>query len=77
MLYERAYNSKRIFLKLQVIVFYVTVFFLYMLLLFSLRLLEFPTNLFITPNRLEFSIQIQNMVAAIEKCISKYFLKFS
>ncbi|KAB0345364.1 hypothetical protein FD754_022290, partial [Muntiacus muntjak] len=35
------------------------------------ELLEFPTNLFITPNRLEFSIQIQNMVAAIEKCITK------
>ncbi|XP_070624141.1 dynein axonemal heavy chain 14 isoform X7 [Bos indicus] len=34
------------------------------------ELLEFPTNLFITPNRLDFSIQIQNMVAAIEKCIS-------
>ncbi|XP_059731658.1 dynein axonemal heavy chain 14 isoform X2 [Bos taurus] len=35
------------------------------------ELLEFPTNLFITPNRLDFSIQIQNMVAAIEKCITK------
>ncbi|XP_043340601.1 dynein axonemal heavy chain 14 [Cervus canadensis] len=35
------------------------------------ELLEFPTNLSITPNRLEFSIQIQNMVAAIEKCITK------
>ncbi|XP_068841823.1 dynein axonemal heavy chain 14-like [Capricornis sumatraensis] len=35
------------------------------------KLLEFPTNLFITPNRLEFSIQIQNMVAAIENCITK------
>uniref|UniRef100_A0A8C6E8C9 Dynein axonemal heavy chain 14 n=1 Tax=Moschus moschiferus TaxID=68415 RepID=A0A8C6E8C9_MOSMO len=35
------------------------------------ELLEFPTNLFINPNRLEFSIQIQNMVASIEKCITK------
>ncbi|XP_037661714.1 dynein heavy chain 14, axonemal [Choloepus didactylus] len=33
-------------------------------------LLEFPTNLFIDPNRLEFSIKIQNMVADIEKCIT-------
>ncbi|XP_003791058.1 dynein heavy chain 14, axonemal [Otolemur garnettii] len=32
--------------------------------------LEFPTNLFIDPNRLEFSIKIQNMVTNIEKCIT-------
>uniref|UniRef100_A0A2K6F430 Dynein axonemal heavy chain 14 n=1 Tax=Propithecus coquereli TaxID=379532 RepID=A0A2K6F430_PROCO len=31
---------------------------------------EFPTNLFIEPNRLEFSIKIQNMVTNIEKCIT-------
>ncbi|XP_057583181.1 dynein axonemal heavy chain 14 [Hippopotamus amphibius kiboko] len=31
----------------------------------------FPTNLFLSPNRLEFSIQIQNMLADIEKCITK------
>ncbi|KAM5302059.1 dynein axonemal heavy chain 14 [Glossophaga mutica] len=35
------------------------------------KLLEFPTNLFIVPNRLEFSIKIQNMVTNIEKCITK------
>nr|XP_023488506.1 dynein heavy chain 14, axonemal isoform X2 [Equus caballus] len=33
--------------------------------------LEFPTNLFITPNRLEFSIKIQKMVTDIETCITK------
>ncbi|XP_011359187.1 dynein heavy chain 14, axonemal [Pteropus vampyrus] len=33
--------------------------------------LEFPTNLFIAPNRLEFSIKIQKMVTDIEKCITK------
>nr|KAF6395182.1 dynein axonemal heavy chain 14 [Rousettus aegyptiacus] len=32
---------------------------------------EFPTNLFIAPNRLEFSIKIQKMVTDIEKCITK------
>ncbi|XP_064133022.1 dynein axonemal heavy chain 14 [Loxodonta africana] len=31
---------------------------------------EFPTNLFIVPNRLAFSIKIQNMVTNIEKCIT-------
>ncbi|KAM9212758.1 dynein axonemal heavy chain 14 [Dugong dugon] len=31
---------------------------------------EFPTNLFIVPNRLTFSIKIQNMVTNIEKCIT-------
>ncbi|XP_062938980.1 dynein axonemal heavy chain 14 [Cynocephalus volans] len=31
---------------------------------------ELPTNLFIDPNRLEFSIKIQNMVTNIEKCIT-------
>uniref|UniRef100_A0A8C5W1I2 Dynein axonemal heavy chain 14 n=1 Tax=Microcebus murinus TaxID=30608 RepID=A0A8C5W1I2_MICMU len=31
---------------------------------------EFPTNLFIDPNRLEFSIKIQKMVTNIEKCIT-------
>ncbi|XP_069340704.1 dynein axonemal heavy chain 14 isoform X1 [Eulemur rufifrons] len=31
---------------------------------------EFPTNLYIDPNRLEFSIKIQNMVTNIEKCIT-------
>ncbi|XP_054432748.1 dynein axonemal heavy chain 14 [Pteronotus mesoamericanus] len=35
------------------------------------ELLEFPTNLFIAPNRLEFSIKFQNMVTDIEKCITK------
>ncbi|XP_066216240.1 dynein axonemal heavy chain 14 [Saccopteryx leptura] len=35
------------------------------------ELLKFPTNLSIAPNRLEFSIKIQNMVADIEKCITK------
>ncbi|XP_053515524.1 dynein axonemal heavy chain 14 [Artibeus jamaicensis] len=35
------------------------------------ELVEFPTNLFIAPNRLEFSVKIQNMVADIEKCITK------
>ncbi|XP_058131265.1 dynein axonemal heavy chain 14 [Dasypus novemcinctus] len=34
------------------------------------ELLEFPTNIFIDPNRLEFSIKIQNMLADIEKCIT-------
>ncbi|XP_035872076.1 dynein heavy chain 14, axonemal [Phyllostomus discolor] len=34
-------------------------------------LLEFPTNVFIAPNRLEFSVKIQNMVTGIEKCITK------
>ncbi|XP_054550811.1 dynein axonemal heavy chain 14 isoform X4 [Talpa occidentalis] len=34
------------------------------------QLSQFPTNLFITPNRLEFSRKIQNMVADIEKCIT-------
>ncbi|XP_004692998.1 PREDICTED: dynein heavy chain 14, axonemal [Condylura cristata] len=34
------------------------------------QLSEFPTNLFIAPNRLEFSSKIQNMVADIEKCIT-------
>ncbi|KAM5238846.1 dynein axonemal heavy chain 14 [Ctenodactylus gundi] len=33
---------------------------------------EFPTNLFMDPNRLEFSIKIQNMVANIEKCIRSF-----
>ncbi|XP_004439654.1 PREDICTED: dynein heavy chain 14, axonemal [Ceratotherium simum simum] len=33
--------------------------------------LEFPTNLFIVPNRLEFSIKIQKMVTDIETCITK------
>ncbi|KAF6274521.1 dynein axonemal heavy chain 14 [Rhinolophus ferrumequinum] len=33
--------------------------------------LKFPTNLSIAPNRLEFSIKIQNMVTDIEKCITK------
>ncbi|XP_073755948.1 dynein axonemal heavy chain 14 isoform X3 [Callorhinus ursinus] len=32
---------------------------------------EFATNLFLAPNRLEFSIKIQNMVTDIEKCITK------
>ncbi|XP_048968435.1 dynein axonemal heavy chain 14 isoform X2 [Canis lupus dingo] len=32
---------------------------------------EFAANLFLAPNRLEFSIKIQNMVADIEKCITK------
>ncbi|XP_030743682.1 dynein axonemal heavy chain 14 [Echinops telfairi] len=32
---------------------------------------EFPTNICIVPNRLEFSIKIQNMVTSIEKCITK------
>ncbi|KAM4860802.1 dynein axonemal heavy chain 14 [Thomomys bottae] len=31
---------------------------------------EFPTNLFIQPNRLEFSIKIQNLIANIENCIT-------
>ncbi|XP_036925260.1 dynein heavy chain 14, axonemal [Sturnira hondurensis] len=35
------------------------------------ELLKFPTNLFIAPNRLEFSVKIQNMVTDIEKCITK------
>ncbi|KAG8519328.1 Dynein heavy chain 2, axonemal, partial [Galemys pyrenaicus] len=30
---------------------------------------EFPTNLFIAPNRLEFSRKIQNLVEDIEKCL--------
>ncbi|XP_076986007.1 dynein axonemal heavy chain 14, partial [Tamandua tetradactyla] len=34
------------------------------------ELLEFPTNLFIDPSRLKFSIKVQNMVADIEKCIT-------
>uniref|UniRef100_A0A287B324 Dynein axonemal heavy chain 14 n=1 Tax=Sus scrofa TaxID=9823 RepID=A0A287B324_PIG len=33
--------------------------------------LEFPTTLFISPNRLEFSVKIQNMITDIEKCITK------
>uniref|UniRef100_A0A8D2C9B8 Dynein axonemal heavy chain 14 n=1 Tax=Sus scrofa TaxID=9823 RepID=A0A8D2C9B8_PIG len=52
-------------------ILYVTAFFLHMLLLFSLRFLEFPTTLFISPNRLEFSVKIQNMITDIEKCITK------
>ncbi|KAB1258574.1 Dynein heavy chain 14; axonemal [Camelus dromedarius] len=32
---------------------------------------EFPTDLFITPNRLEFSRKIQNMLTDIEICITK------
>ncbi|CAK7310997.1 Dynein axonemal heavy chain 6 [Vulpes lagopus] len=32
---------------------------------------EFAANIFLAPNRLEFSIKIQNMVADIEKCITK------
>ncbi|XP_064451600.1 dynein axonemal heavy chain 14 [Mirounga angustirostris] len=32
---------------------------------------RFATNLFLAPNRLEFSIKIQNMVTDIEKCITK------
>ncbi|XP_016076637.1 PREDICTED: dynein heavy chain 14, axonemal [Miniopterus natalensis] len=35
------------------------------------ELLEFSTNLLIAPNRLEFSIKIQNMVTDIEKCITQ------
>ncbi|XP_011542373.1 dynein axonemal heavy chain 14 isoform X17 [Homo sapiens] len=31
---------------------------------------EFPTNLFIDPNRLEFSVKIQNMLTNMEKCIT-------
>ncbi|XP_037593658.1 dynein heavy chain 14, axonemal isoform X1 [Cebus imitator] len=31
---------------------------------------EFPTNLFIVPNRLEFSVKIQNMLTNMEKCIT-------
>uniref|UniRef100_G1MBG8 Dynein axonemal heavy chain 14 n=1 Tax=Ailuropoda melanoleuca TaxID=9646 RepID=G1MBG8_AILME len=31
---------------------------------------KFATNLFLAPNRLEFSIKIQNMVTDIEKCIT-------
>nr|KAF6302477.1 dynein axonemal heavy chain 14 [Pipistrellus kuhlii] len=33
--------------------------------------LEFPTNLLIAPNRLDFSVKIQNMLADIEKCITQ------
>ncbi|XP_032694671.1 dynein heavy chain 14, axonemal [Lontra canadensis] len=33
--------------------------------------LEFATNLSLAPNRLEFSIKIQNMVTDIEKCITR------
>lgn len=39
----------------------------------SRRFLEFPADLLIAPNRLDFSVKIQNMLADIEKCISKYF----
>ncbi|XP_076770738.1 dynein axonemal heavy chain 14 [Arvicanthis niloticus] len=31
---------------------------------------EFPTNLFMEPNRLDFSTQLQNMIAAIEKYVT-------
>uniref|UniRef100_A0A2R9AUA6 Dynein axonemal heavy chain 14 n=1 Tax=Pan paniscus TaxID=9597 RepID=A0A2R9AUA6_PANPA len=31
---------------------------------------EFPTNLFVEPNRLEFSVKIQNMLTNMEKCIT-------
>ncbi|XP_049633509.1 dynein axonemal heavy chain 14 [Suncus etruscus] len=34
------------------------------------ELSEFPTNLFLDPNRLDFSIKIQNMLAEMEKCIT-------
>uniref|UniRef100_A0A8I6AN36 Dynein axonemal heavy chain 14 n=1 Tax=Rattus norvegicus TaxID=10116 RepID=A0A8I6AN36_RAT len=34
------------------------------------KLSEFPTNLFMEPNRLDFSTQFQNMIAAIEKYIT-------
>ncbi|XP_014395404.1 PREDICTED: dynein heavy chain 14, axonemal [Myotis brandtii] len=33
--------------------------------------LEFPTNLSIAPNRRDFSIKIQNMLADLEKCITQ------
>nr|XP_031294136.1 dynein heavy chain 14, axonemal [Camelus dromedarius] len=37
----------------------------------NLKFSEFPTDLFITPNRLEFSRKIQNMLTDIEICITK------
>jgi hypothetical protein len=45
---------------------------MYSYVLFSLRFFEFPTNLFMEPNRLDFSTQFQNMIATIEKYVSKY-----
>ncbi|EPQ07948.1 Dynein heavy chain 6, axonemal [Myotis brandtii] len=41
------------------------------LIVFSRRFLEFPTNLSIAPNRRDFSIKIQNMLADLEKCITQ------
>lgn len=40
--------------------------------LFFLSLSAFPIHLSVDPNRLEFSMKIQDMLAKIEKRISKY-----